>query len=85
MAGFFFAVGFSFRLSFGRREMHDGPVKAYWHMAKRLVGLAIVAIFISYQGHPELGKAPFTWETMKHLGVWECASTIPQSVTGSRR
>jgi len=70
MAGFFFAVGFSMRLSFGRREMQQGLATAYWHMAKRLFGLALVAIFISHQGHPELDKAPFTWETMKHLGVW---------------
>jgi predicted acyltransferase len=70
MPGFFFAVGFSLRLSFGRRAMQEGLAKAYWHMAKRLLGLALVAIFIAHQGSPNLHGAPFTWDTMKHLGVW---------------
>jgi predicted acyltransferase len=70
MPGFFFAVGFSMRLSFGRREMQQGLATAYWHMVKRLIGLALVAIFIAHQGSPNLDKAPFTWETMKQLGVW---------------
>jgi predicted acyltransferase len=71
MAGFFFAVGFSMRLSFGRREMQEGKATAYWHMVKRLLGLALIAIFITYHGSPDLKGAPFNWDTMKHLGVWE--------------
>ena len=70
MPQFFFAVGFSLRLSFGRRVMQQGLGTAYWHMAKRLIGLALVAIFITYQGSPDLKGAPFTWDTMKNLGVW---------------
>jgi len=71
MAGFFFAVGFSMRLSFGRREMQEGKATAYWHMVKRLLGLALIAIFITYQGSPNLHGQPFTWDTMKHLGLRE--------------
>jgi hypothetical protein len=72
MPQFFFAVGFSLRLSFGRRVMQQGLPKAYWHMAKRLVGLALVAIFVSYQAHPSLPNGePFSWETIKHLSMWE--------------
>ena len=70
MPGFFFAVGFAMQLSFGRREMQQGKVTAYWHMVKRLLGLALVAIFISYHGSPDLHKAPFNWDTMRNLGVW---------------
>ncbi len=76
MPGFFFAVGFAMRLSFGRREMQQGLPTAYWHMVKRLLGLALVAIFISYQGSPELGKLPFDWHSMKQIGVW-VRFTIP--------
>ena len=68
MPGFFFAVGFSLRLSFGRRAIEQGLAGAYWHVAKRLFGLALVAIFISHQGSPNLHDHPFDWDTMKHLG-----------------
>jgi predicted acyltransferase len=71
MPGFFFAVGFSMRLSFGRRAMQQGLGKAYWHMVKRLVGLALVAIFITYIGGPHLASGQtFNWHTMKEMGVW---------------
>src|ERR1700722_1935892 len=72
MPGFFFAVGFSMRLSFGRRVMQQGLGKAYFHMVKRLLGLALVAIFITYQGGPHLEKGQeFTWQTMKQIGFWQ--------------
>jgi predicted acyltransferase len=71
MPQFFFAVGFSMRLSFGRRVMQQGAGAAYWHMVKRLFGLALVAIFISYPAEPSWPKgAPHNWETLKELGVW---------------
>jgi predicted acyltransferase len=70
MPEFFFAVGFAFRLSFGRREHQQGLGKAYWHMVKRLVGLAIVAMIV-YNARPHLPEgATFNWETIKTLGVW---------------
>ena|SRR5580704_4320345 len=70
MPGFFFAVGFSMRLSFGRREMQQGRGRAYFHMVKRLLGLVLVAMFISYQASPNLDHGSFNWHNIKHLGLW---------------
>jgi len=70
MPGFFFAVGFSMRLSFGRREMQQGLGRAYFHMVKRLLGLVLVAMFISYQASPNLHGKHFDWHNIKELGVW---------------
>lgn len=36
MGNFLFAVGFAFRLSFGRRAIQQGLAQAYWHVFKRL-------------------------------------------------
>ena len=46
MPQFFFAVGFAFRLTFGRRAQTDGLAAAYWHMVRRMLGLALVAMVI---------------------------------------
>jgi predicted acyltransferase len=71
MPQFFFAVGFSMRLSFGRRVMQQGAFSAYWHMIKRLIGLALVAIFIQYQAEPPWGKdVKHTWENLQQIGAW---------------
>jgi predicted acyltransferase len=70
MPQFFFAVGFSMRLSFGRRVMQQGAGPAYWHMVKRLFGLALVAIFITYQAEPPWPKDKHTWETLQQIGWW---------------
>jgi predicted acyltransferase len=71
MPQFFFAVGFSMRLSFGRRVMQQGALAAYWHMVKRLFGLALVAIFISYLAHPPWPEgAKHNWETLRQIGFW---------------
>jgi predicted acyltransferase len=71
MPQFFFAVGFSMRLSFGRRVMQQGTVAAYWHMVKRLFGLALVAIFITYQAEPPWPKDTLhSWETLQQIGWW---------------
>jgi predicted acyltransferase len=70
MPGFFFAVGFSMRLSFGRRQLHEGLGKAYWHMVKRLLGLVLVSVFITYQASPNLHGEPFKWDTIKHMSLW---------------
>src|SRR5262245_32869461 len=39
MPHFLFAVGFSFRLSFGRRELAQGAAAAYLRVLRRLLGL----------------------------------------------
>ena len=73
MPQFFFAVGFSFRLSFGRRTIQEGLASSYWHVMKRLLGLALVAIVV-YQGSPQLPQgAKFDWETIRNLGFWGAA------------
>jgi predicted acyltransferase len=71
MPGFFFAVGFSMRLSFGRREHDQGLPRAYWHMVKRLLGLALVAIFIAYVAKPNMNGETFDWHHIKGIGVWK--------------
>lgn len=71
MPGFFFAVGFSMRLSFGRREHAQGLARAYWHMVKRLAGLVLISVFIAYIAKPNLHGAAFDWENMKKLGLWQ--------------
>lgn len=65
MPHFFFAVGFAFRLTFGRRAQTEGLASAYWHVVKRLLGLALVALVI-YQAP----KAAETWSELGDKGAW---------------
>ncbi len=46
MPHFLFAVGFAFRLSFGRRELKPGASAGYGRVVRRLVGLGLVGLFI---------------------------------------
>ncbi|MFO1023306.1 MAG: heparan-alpha-glucosaminide N-acetyltransferase domain-containing protein [Planctomycetales bacterium] len=46
MPQFLFAVGFAFRLSFGRRTKEQGIIAAYWHMVKRFIGLMLLAVVV---------------------------------------
>ena len=49
MPQFFFAVGFAFRLTFGRRAATAGLAAAYRRVSRRFLGLALVAIvFYTY-------------------------------------
>ena len=49
MPQFFFAVGFAFRLTFGRRAATAGLASAYRRVLRRFLGLALVAIaFYTY-------------------------------------
>jgi predicted acyltransferase len=66
MPQFFFAVGFAFRLTFGRRAQSDGLTSAYVHMVRRMLGLALVAIVVYGAGH----RAP-EWKTLVDQGPWE--------------
>ncbi len=75
MPQFFFAVGFAFRLTFGRREHADGLPAAYWHAVRRFLGLALVAIVIYGAGSKGL-----TWDKLVSMGVWE---TIRGPLKGS--
>jgi predicted acyltransferase len=66
MPQFFFAVGFAFRLTFGRRAQSEGLARAYVHVVRRLLGLALVAIVI--YGAP---RAANDWQQLVDKGVWE--------------
>ena len=66
MPQFFFAVGFAFRLTFGRRTQTDGLASAYLHFVRRMLGLALLAIVIYSAG----GHAP-SWEKFVNDGPWE--------------
>jgi predicted acyltransferase len=66
MPQFFFAVGFAFRLTFGRRAQAQGLAAAYWHVVKRLLGLALVALVI-YEA-PQVAR---TWQQFVEHGPWE--------------
>ncbi len=63
MPQFFFAVGFAFRLTFGRRAQSEGLARAYGHVIRRLLGLALVAIVV--YGAP---KAANNWEQFLERG-----------------
>jgi predicted acyltransferase len=63
MPQFFFAVGFAFRLTFGRRAQTEGLRQAYGHVVKRLLGLALVALVI-YEA-PTVAE---NWDELVALG-----------------
>ncbi|QDS88856.1 hypothetical protein EC9_30510 [Rosistilla ulvae] len=63
MPQFLFAVGFAFRLTFGRRVQRDGAAAANWRMVRRLLGLMLVSIVI-YNVSPPAS----TWEELVALG-----------------
>lgn len=63
MPQFFFAVGFAFRLTFGRRAQTEGVGRAYGHVVRRLLGLALVAVAV-YEA-PTIAK---NWEELVAIG-----------------
>lgn len=65
MPHFLFAVGFAFRLTFGRRVQTAGAVSAYARVVRRLLGLVLVSLII-YRVSP-VAK---TWEELQSLGIW---------------
>ncbi|MGE3314292.1 MAG: hypothetical protein AB7O26_04175 [Planctomycetaceae bacterium] len=64
MPQFFFAVGFAYRLTFGRRAQADGLSAAYWRAVKRFLGLALVAIVVYGSGN-----AARTWSELTEKGI----------------
>ncbi len=66
MPQFFFAVGFAFRLAFGRRASSEGLFSAYGHVVKRLLGLALVAIVIEH-----IRPRAADWQSLIEMGPWE--------------
>lgn len=69
MPHFMFAVGFAFRLTFGRRIQTEGAASAYMRVVKRLLGLVLVSLII-YRVSP-IAK---TWSELQSIGVWDAIS-----------
>jgi predicted acyltransferase len=64
MPQFLFAVGFSLRLTFGRRMQQQGSASAYARMIRRLLGLVLVSIVVYHVG----ARAP-SWEKLTEGGI----------------
>lgn len=64
MPQFLFAVGFAFRLTFGRRLELMGATAAYSRVIRRMLGLILVSMVVYGVGR----RAP-DWETLKEIGI----------------
>ncbi|MFV2066103.1 MAG: hypothetical protein ACC645_03930 [Pirellulales bacterium] len=65
MPHFLFAVGFAFRLTFGRRAKTQGLAAAHVHVVRRLLGLALIALVI-YTVSP----VAHSWDQLSDMGLW---------------
>jgi hypothetical protein len=65
MPQFFFAVGFAFRLTFGRRVELQGAAAAYRRVVRRLLGLVLVSLVV-YRVAPRAA----TWDALTEMGFW---------------
>jgi len=65
MPHFLFAVGFAFRLTFGRRAKTQGLAAAHLHVVRRLLGLVLIALVI-YTVSP----VAQSWDQLRDMGVW---------------
>lgn len=65
MPQFLFAVGFAMRLSLGRRLQAEGSGAMFRRVAKRLLGLVLVALVVY-----TVGRRAETWEALVQLGTW---------------
>lgn len=64
MPQFFFAVGFSFRLTYLRRRERDGAGGALWHAVTRNLALLVVAFFVH-----QLDGNYDSWESLRDAGA----------------
>jgi predicted acyltransferase len=62
MPQFFFAVGFAFRLTFGRRVQRDGSAVAYARFVRRLLGLILIALVVYTVNRPA-----DSWEQLRGM------------------
>lgn len=69
MPQFLFAVGFAFRLTFGRRAQTEGLRAAYGRMVRRIFGLMLVSVIIYVP--PPWAES---WEELLKLGI---SGTLP--------
>lgn len=65
MPQFLFAVGFAFRLTFGRRPDLQDAGAAYGRVVRRMLGLVLVSLVIY-----TVGPRAENWEKLTELGVW---------------
>ncbi len=65
MPQFFFAVGFAFRLTFGRRLELEGAGAAYRRVVRRLLGLMLISLVVY-----RVGMRAETWQALTEMGVW---------------
>jgi predicted acyltransferase len=65
MPQFLFAVGFAFRLTFGRRARRLGTAAAYGRVVRRLLGLVLVSLVIY-----SVSSRAADWESLTQLGIW---------------
>jgi len=66
MPGFLFAVGFAFRLTFGRRAAEQGLSSAYFRVVRRFLGLVLFSIIFYGAGKPEE-----TWQALTELSLMD--------------
>lgn len=66
MPQFFFAVGFAFRLTFGRRAQTAGLLVAYGHVVRRLLGLILISIILD-----RIGDRAANWNQFVEGGFWK--------------
>lgn len=65
MPQFLFAVGFAFRLTFGRRVQLQGTSAGYARVIQRMLGLIIVSLVVY-----NVGRRAEYWEELVDIGVW---------------
>jgi len=66
MPQFLFAVGFAFRLSFGRRVMLQGTAAAYGRVVRRMLGLALISLVIC-----TVGPRAASWRALTEMPLWD--------------
>lgn len=71
MPQFLFAVGFAFRLTFGRRAQEHGLAAAYGRMIRRLLGLVLVSAIVYAPG-----SLAESWSGLQELGIGKIAEKV---------
>lgn len=66
MPQFLFAVGFAFRLTFGRRVELQGAAAAYGRVVRRMLGLILVSLVV-YTVSPRAAN----WRQFVDTGLWD--------------
>jgi hypothetical protein len=71
MPQFLFAVGFAFRLTFGRRAREQGLAAAYRRVSRRLAGLVLLSIVLY-----TLGVGWSDWRRLAERGFWDALGEL---------